>query len=329
MLSIVIPTYNRNEKVLRLLSKLKSINEDYKLLVLVIDNNSEISTADYLKNENYHYGNEVKIIRNKGNVGLGGNLINSFLNCETEWMWLLGDDDLPLDDSIQKIIKVIENADDHNFLIKFNSSAGQFPNHNFEIKDIKGLIEFNNNFGYYSNMMFISNSIFRTNIILKETFYMSSAIKTMAPHLVGIYRCVAKGFSIKIVNQLIIMHGLPENEKDKWDYDRLILGLLYFIDAEIDIRIKEQLLPKLFVKYLGGENRFYKSLLLYPYKSLNEDRSFWSYFLLKSAALFSGFRFFYLIFLGTIIRVKFINIFFKYIFKKYKQTDHDKDLFRN
>jgi glycosyltransferase involved in cell wall biosynthesis len=329
MLSIVIPTYNRNEKVLRLLKKIESINTEYKLSVVVIDNNSEVSTEDFLLSENYHYGKEVKIIRNNGNVGLGGNLINSFMHCQTEWMWLLGDDDLPLDDSIEIILKEIKNTNDKDFLIKFNSSAGQFPTQNTVINNIDSLIDFNSDFGYYSNMMFISNAVFRTSVILKETFYMSGSIKTMAPHLVGVYRCVEKGFSIKIVNNFIIEHGIPESEQDKWDYERLIIGLLCFIDADINLKIKEKLLPKLFLRYVNGEKLFFRRLLVYPYRSLNGDRFFWSYFLLKSATLFSGFRFFYLILLGSIIRSKFVNDFFKYCFSHRKQIENNKDVFRN
>lgn len=329
MLSIVIPTYNRNEKILRLLKKIESINTEYRLPVVVIDNNSDVPTEVFLLNENYRYGKEVKIIRNSGNVGLGGNLINSFLHCETEWMWLLGDDDLPLDDSIEIILNEIKNTNDKGFLIKFNSSAGQFPDQNTVIDNIDNLIDFNSNFGYYSNMMFISNAVFRASIILKETFYMAGSIKTMAPHLVGVYRGVEKGFSIKIVNNFIIEHGLPESEQDKWDYERLIIGLLYFIDADINTKIKQKLLPKLFLKYVGGEQLFFRRLLVYPYRSLNADRFFWSYFLLKSATLFSGFRFLYMIFLGSIIRIKFVNDFFKYCFSHRKQINHNKDVFRN
>lgn len=329
MLSIVIPTYNRNEKILRILDKVASINKKYSLSVIVIDNNSDVSTEEFLRNENFNLVNNVKFIRNRGNVGLGGNLINTFLNCETEWIWLLGDDDLPLDDSIEKILSEIENAEEKDFLIKFNSAAGKFPEQNTEIKNINDLIDFNSDFGYYSNMLFISNSVFRNRVIICETFYMSNAIKTIAPHMVGIYRCVEKGFSIKIVNQFIIEHGRPEDEQDKWDYERLILGLLYFIDAEIDIKVKQVLLPKLFVEYLGAEKKFYRRLLLYPYYSTNEDRFFWSYFLLKTATLFTGFRFFYLITLGIIIRSKFVNSFCKYIFKNRKQSVIDKDVYRN
>ncbi|MFN3998114.1 glycosyltransferase [Algoriphagus sp.] len=329
MLSIVIPTYNRNEKVLRLLNKIKTINKEYKLSVVVIDNNSDVSTEDFLRNKKYQFSEEFKIIRNNGNVGLGGNLINSFLNCQTQWMWLLGDDDLPLEDSIQKILNEIENTSEQDFLIKFNSEAGKFPNRNLEIKGIENLIDFCDDFGYYSNMVFISNSIFKTKIILDETFYMSNAIRTMAPHLVGIYRCVEKGFSIRVVNKFITEHGQPENIQDKWDYERLILGLLYFNDSEIDFKIKKKLLPKLLLNYLDGKKRFYRFLLLFPYTSSNGDRFFWSSFLLKTAALYSGFRFFYLIILGVIIRNKFINNFFKCVFKKYKHNKGNKIMFRN
>jgi glycosyltransferase involved in cell wall biosynthesis len=329
MLSIIVPTYNRNDKVLTLLRKIDEINGNYKIPVLIIDNNSDNPTEEFLCINEYSFGETVQVLRNNGNLGLGGNLINCFLHCQTEWMWLLGDDDIPLDNSIDKILSEIEKTGEKDFLIKYNSSAGKFPSTNKTISNIKDLIDFNTDIGYYSNMLFISNSIFRTKEMLTQTFYMMGSVKTMAPHLVGVYRCVQNGFSIKIVNEHIINHGIPESLNNHWDKERLISGLLFFIDSEISDDIKKELLPGLFLNYVGGVKFFYRRILVYPFKSSNWNRYYWSHFFLKAANLFNGPRLVYLIILGILIRNGIIFKLLSLIFKKRQVKNQSLDVFRN
>jgi glycosyltransferase involved in cell wall biosynthesis len=329
MLSLIIPTYNRNEKVLRLLKRIYELDGVENISITVIDNCSVVPTRDFLVNNNFHFAKNTLIIRNNGNIGLGGNIINSFLNCNTEWIWLLGDDDLPIDNAIKVIFNEISRAKDNDFLIKFNSTAGNYPTNELKINDVDGLIQFCDNFGFYSNLLFISNSVFRTKYILPETFFMANGIRTLSPHMIAIFRCVEKGYSVKMVNKFIINHGTVDDKSYNWDYERVISGILHYLDLEIDLRIKKTLLPKLFLNYVGGNDRFYGIMLLYPYRSLNRDRYFWSYFLLRAANLFSNFRYFYLIILGTIIRYKGIYIFFSFMFRRFRKLNSNNDLYRN
>ncbi len=302
LLTIVIPTYNRNNKVLELLELFKKLN--FETEIIVIDNNSDIPLAKFLNEKKFELLPNIQIIRNKGNVGLGGNIIMSFMNCGTEWMWLLGDDDRPTEDSIQKINKQISTCSKNTFLIKFNSTAGKFPTENFQINDINSLLQFSNNFGYYSNLLFISNSVFKVPIMLKQTFFMMNSIRTMAPHLTGIYRNVEHGHSIAIVNEHIVEHGIPDINNGLWDYQRLLNGLLYFKDIEIHSDIKKSLLPELYLNYINCGRSKYKRLLKFAFEIKNLRDNNLSDFYFRSAMLFRiNIFFFYLIILGVIFRI--------------------------
>ncbi len=91
-LSIVIPTFNRNEKLANLIRSYQSFLPD-NASVLLIDDCSPTPIADTLQAEGLIPDNRVTIIRNPVNVGLAANIIECFKQCATEWMWLMSDDD--------------------------------------------------------------------------------------------------------------------------------------------------------------------------------------------------------------------------------------------
>lgn len=102
LLSIAIPTYNRPEKLKRMLgflySELSSLSPSSRLLIsiTVVDNGSpnEVYTVykdSYLAHE---YNSQVNFIKHPKNLGLNGNLDYIYKNIEGEYLWLIGDDDM-------------------------------------------------------------------------------------------------------------------------------------------------------------------------------------------------------------------------------------------
>lgn len=112
LLSICIPTYNRQEQIqkqVRLL--LPQLNELVELTVY--DNFSDtpveqLFTADELS--------KFTLIRNSTNVGGDANIARCFENCSRKWLWTLSDDDFVKCDAVSLILKEIENHADAIFL---------------------------------------------------------------------------------------------------------------------------------------------------------------------------------------------------------------------
>ena len=76
---LVIPTYNCQDQIVRLLEKSKAIIENEFKEVLIIDNGSTDSTiANAIKNIG-SYQVKIKILQNLSNMGLGGTLKTGFL----------------------------------------------------------------------------------------------------------------------------------------------------------------------------------------------------------------------------------------------------------
>lgn len=103
MLTIAIPTFNRNHLLRGCLERLvPQMSSNHQLLI--VDNCSDVPVQDYLDGWLTDQGQKnIRIVRNSINVGSGANLLRCLELCETAWLYCLGDDDLVADDCIQKI----------------------------------------------------------------------------------------------------------------------------------------------------------------------------------------------------------------------------------
>lgn len=111
-LSICITTYNRAEWLrVCLLNLARLIPEPREEIeILVVDNTSTDHTPEIV--EPYVRRSDFRSIRNRENVGMLGNLRVTADAARGEYVWIIGDDDLPAPGSIEAIIAAIENNDD-------------------------------------------------------------------------------------------------------------------------------------------------------------------------------------------------------------------------
>ena len=107
MLTICIPTYNRNDLLNQCLSKLLPQLSGYHRLI-IIDNCSDVPVLSSLGSLLDDFDEtRIRIIRNVVNVGGSGNVLRCLELCETQWMYCLGDDDMVAPDCIATIEKTI------------------------------------------------------------------------------------------------------------------------------------------------------------------------------------------------------------------------------
>jgi GT2 family glycosyltransferase len=106
--SIFIPTYNRPK---RLINCLQSIIIPSKVFAanfnVCISDNSNNSNKKIIKKFNKSY--KIKYLKNKKNIGFAKNLIQSTNLSNAEFIWLLGDDDLILPDSLKILTSLLKN----------------------------------------------------------------------------------------------------------------------------------------------------------------------------------------------------------------------------
>lgn len=155
-LTVAIPTYNRPETLrLTLQQLMPQLTPDCKLLI--VDNCSATPVAELLQDllppdTSVNY----EVVRNRVNIGGSANILRCFELCETEWLWVLGDDDVPTRDAIATILRHTSERPDATFI---NFSTANYPrSHDFQTK---GLLEFAQTFDHPGLVNFMSAGIWR------------------------------------------------------------------------------------------------------------------------------------------------------------------------
>lgn len=110
ILSILITTYNREdylEKLLGILCEYQKLGLVFNIVV------SDDFSTDNTENVCYRWKDELsnyKYVRLSSNQGMDRNFLSAYLNCETEYCWLLGDHRYVEYEELKRILSLLEKA---------------------------------------------------------------------------------------------------------------------------------------------------------------------------------------------------------------------------
>ena len=155
MLSICIPTYNRAEKLEICINSIFSqIGNDKNIEILIINNASTDKTEEVILKYASIYSN-LRYIKNNINIGADQNIYKASEEARGKYIFLHGDDDIFLNNTIYVILDTIQN----------NLTCGIFfinvLNDNKEVKILNGMGNYLMQTSIYS--IFISPLIFNRN----------------------------------------------------------------------------------------------------------------------------------------------------------------------
>jgi glycosyltransferase involved in cell wall biosynthesis len=190
-LSIFIPTYNRPSQLLNTLLRLSGQIID-KTIIYVLDNASSENLHSYCTTNasinNLINENKIVFIRHNNNIGMSANFLRAFELCNSEWMWLIADDDSIYVDAINTITQTIaklKNNPDVSF-VKFKSKDCCHEVNNSS-KDIKSLEEFISTLSiskdYFNSYIFLSNGLYRMPSFKNRIEVGYKYLNTYVPHL--------------------------------------------------------------------------------------------------------------------------------------------------
>ena len=185
LFSICIPTYNRPTSLINCLQSIKIASKVFAANFNVcISDNSNNSNKKIIKKFNKSY--KIKYLKNKKNIGFAKNLIQSTNLSNAEFIWLLGDDDLILPDSLKILTSLLKNKknSDVDFyylnsgslkknlekkkldILKMKKKSDKFSKYNFNGKlPFKNLINPKISFDYLGGIFFC---FFRRNMWKKN-----------------------------------------------------------------------------------------------------------------------------------------------------------------
>jgi len=173
--SIIIPTYNRVDFLKEaILSVLNQQNVDFE--IVVIDNASTDKTEQMMKG--FESNSTVKYIRNDTNIGMIPNWSKAlYNNCDGNWVLILSDDDLLIDDNyLYKVKELIAKEKDivivhANRIVKSEINEDKTKHTLPKVCDGKWIFQ---HYLENENIMFT----FVTGIFKKEIAYKVNAFKT-------------------------------------------------------------------------------------------------------------------------------------------------------
>ncbi|MFL2726070.1 MAG: glycosyltransferase family 2 protein [Gammaproteobacteria bacterium] len=105
-LSICIPTFNRAASLKRTIEILLPQCSNFNIQIVISNNCSNDATDEICQkiSEKYNY---VDYICQETNIGFSKNLAAAIMLARGNYIWMLGDDDIPMNNSIEKIIDVL------------------------------------------------------------------------------------------------------------------------------------------------------------------------------------------------------------------------------
>jgi len=127
ILSIAIPTYNRQHKLERCLLQIceQIVKEDLQdqVDVLVSDNASTDDTAMLLEAFQFP-GVTVEMLYQSENLGFDGNVHELYVQCKSEYIWYFADDDILFDGAIARVVATIQSNLPQVLIFSFEQPPG-------------------------------------------------------------------------------------------------------------------------------------------------------------------------------------------------------------
>ncbi len=123
-LTVAIQTYNRGPKVERLVNKfidlIRSENVEDQVEIHVSDNASPDDTEARLRSLATEHPVRVRYTRQEQNLQFDGNTAFLYESTQTPYMWLFGDDDVPLPGALTRILSALMANTPDVLLFSFN-----------------------------------------------------------------------------------------------------------------------------------------------------------------------------------------------------------------
>lgn len=178
ILTIAIPTYNRHDKLLKQLNVLiKNISKS--ITIVVRDNCSEPSVCQYLMEHSFDISC-IEIIENSVNIGADANIVRCFEECKTEWLWVLSDDDLIVENAIIEVLRLIEMYPNSIYLNFSNSNKSNIV----QIRSFDELLLQLKDSLLYVNSFWISSCLYNMKMLKNNLIFYYNALSSMQGQLI-------------------------------------------------------------------------------------------------------------------------------------------------
>jgi len=244
ILSIAIPTYNRREKLVRLVTSLRPMLTS-QVYLLVVDNDSDYPVHDALQEVTKNIPASLfTIVKNKTNVGANPNVLRCFELVTTEWVWIIGDDDLLYPEAIETVIKAIKQFPDA-LVVNFNTQMLELHKVRREQTTIVSSIEsLADSLDDYANFLFISANVYRRKAILPWLRLGYMQIHSFSSHVSMVLAAIQEKAGICVFHSGLTIRHEPTAPGDGWNWMNVARALPEAFNVIGDPKIRSTLAKK-------------------------------------------------------------------------------------
>jgi glycosyltransferase involved in cell wall biosynthesis len=243
VLTIAIPTYNRNHILAKNLATLiPQLTAD--CVLTVIDNASDVPLAETLSEFQKSCACRMNIVRNRVNIGANANILRCLESCATKWIWILGDDDPIRPNAIATILDEIPGSNNALYL-NFRSALcapRRTPCQG------RGISEFAEALDSFSNALFISTSIFNAAELLDYIGFGYLYAYSCAPHLAVLLAGMKEDGEWRLSEKEIVDLELGKTVDQKWSPLIPALGKMTILELPMKHSARRLLAYKLYRK---------------------------------------------------------------------------------
>jgi glycosyltransferase involved in cell wall biosynthesis len=116
LISILIPTWNRPQSVIRLIERINSTKHD-DIEIIIVDDNSDEKNWLELESEAYLHNN-VRLFRNAHNIGMTNNWNKTIEYAKGTWLGFICDDDIYKEGALLRVRKFIDEITEPCLIIQ-------------------------------------------------------------------------------------------------------------------------------------------------------------------------------------------------------------------
>lgn len=231
-ITVMIPTYNREKCLLKVLECLKNQTcQDFE--IVISDNCSDYDVKSSIEKYEIFFGDRLHLIVRNTNVGSTVNINGVFTLANTKWGWLLGDDDFPLPNAVETIYSYLR--DDIGAL---HFSLYDLSDYFTDYIDLNDLPSFVDLFWQMSNgpkeivnlqgdLIFMSNKVYNLDIIRQYLFQQNTYGYTRVPQIISILIMLdCKKGTFRIVDRNLV--SVSDTSNQSWKMTNIALGTSTF-----------------------------------------------------------------------------------------------------
>lgn len=206
LLSIAIPTYNRNERVIDRLEEMRTWNYDW-LEIIIVDN----ASANHPKIDSFSSINQsIRLVKNKINIGAPANVLKCIEEASGKFLWILSDDDEILPGALD-FVKAILDSEPHVGLVSLGEHAAQQYT-GASVGDFIAAMP------SWSNQIILGNTIYLLRPLQENLHLLYHFVSSMCPQFTASLICITHSEKFLFCQAQVVKMIPLEPHIPQWSY---------------------------------------------------------------------------------------------------------------